>query len=263
MISRFGLHIQKVAVAVLFVSTQPHLIPQTGLSTQNGTPSHPGVLIYKEDFKHGLDNWKLELERPGSIVARNGVLDINVPAGATLWFKPKLQGPLLVEYQAKVIANGGANDRVSDLNCFWMATDPEHPEDIFAVDRHGAFAEYNSLLTYYVGLGGNGNTTTRFRRYIGSPKERPLLPENDLSAQEFLLQPNQMQTIRLLADGNTIAFYRNARRLFFFHDDQPYTQGWFALRTTKSHIQVSNLRIYRLRESPTAHTQEGVNSDGK
>ena len=42
------------------------------------------------------------------------------------------------------------------------------------------FAAYNDLKTYYVGLGGNRNTTTRFRRYIGDPETRPLLPEHDL-----------------------------------------------------------------------------------
>ena len=40
---------------------------------------------------------------------------------------------------------------------------------MFARLRSGTFAEYNDLLTYYVGLGGNRNTTTRFRRYIGDP----------------------------------------------------------------------------------------------
>jgi hypothetical protein len=43
-----------------------------------------------------------------------------------------------------------------------MATDPAAPGDIFAHPRSGAFAGYNSLHTYYVGLGRNGNKTTRF-----------------------------------------------------------------------------------------------------
>jgi hypothetical protein len=42
--------------------------------------------------------------------------------------------------------------------------------------RTGAFADYDTLKTYYVGQGGNGNTSTRFRRYVGRPGERPLLP---------------------------------------------------------------------------------------
>ena len=73
----------------------------------------------------------------------------------------------MIQYEATVVSAGGPNDRVSDLNSFWMATDPRTPEDLFAHDRSGKFAEYNLLDMYYVGLGGNGNTTTRFRRYIG------------------------------------------------------------------------------------------------
>ena len=57
------------------------------------------------------------------------------------------------------------------------------------------FADYNDLKTYYVGLGGNRNTTTRFRRYIGDPATRPLLPEHDLSVADVLLVPNQKQKI--------------------------------------------------------------------
>jgi Domain of unknown function (DUF6250) len=32
------------------------------------------------------------------------------------------------EYQAAAVSAGGPNDRVSDLNCFWMATD-RHSHD--------------------------------------------------------------------------------------------------------------------------------------
>lgn len=42
-----------------------------------------------------------------------------------------------------------------------MANDPQHPDDVFGTPRQGASAEYNSLTTYYVGLGGNGNTEMR------------------------------------------------------------------------------------------------------
>jgi hypothetical protein len=236
-----------LSTALLFAATHLDAAPQAGGTAKNAAPPHRQKLLYREDFRLGLDRWKLELEKPGRITTHDGILDIDVPAGATLWFRPKLKGPVLIEYEAKAVARGGENDRVSDLNCFWMATDPQHPDDIFAVQRHGAFAEYNSLLTYYVGLGGNGNTTTRFRRYIGSPTERPLLPQNDLSDRKFLLQQNKKQKIRLLADGDSIAFYRDAERIFSYTDTHPFTQGWFALRTTKSHIEVSHLRIYQVR----------------
>ena len=83
---------------------------------------------------------------------------------------------MLIRYEATMVQAGGANDRVSDLNAFWMATDARTPGDLFAARRSGKFADYNQLRTYYVGQGGNGNTTTRFRRYIGDTELRPMLP---------------------------------------------------------------------------------------
>jgi hypothetical protein len=207
-------------------------------------------LLYADNFQAGLSNWLVELEKPGRVVAENGVLDIDVPDGATLWFKHELNGPVMIEYEATVISAGGPNDRVSDLNCFWMATDPAAPTNLFANPRHGAFREYNTLLTYYVGLGGNYNTTTRFRRYIGSPTDRPLLPAHDLSAAQYLIQPNRTQKLRLVANGSYIAYYRDQQRLFVMRDHHPYTHGWFALRTTRNHMQVRNLRIYQLQPGP-------------
>jgi hypothetical protein len=127
-----------------------------------------------------------------------------------------------------------------------MATDPRSPAGPLNEPRSGAFAEYNNLFAYYVGLGGNSNTTTRFRRYIGSDAERPLLPENDKSSPDVLLQPNRVQTIRIVADGNLIQYFRDGRRLFEYHDPQPYTHGWFALRTTQSHLRIRHFSVRRL-----------------
>lgn len=208
-----------------------------------------GKVLFADDFVHGLGAWRVEMERPGKVRAEDGVLDIDVPAGATVWFRRRLEGPVMIQYEAKVISAGGANDRVSDLNCFWMASDPAAPKDIFARPRTGAFAEYNSLRMYYVGLGGNGNTTTRFRRYIGDAVERPLLAENDLSVSEHPekgIVSNKWQTITLVADGGLIQYWRDGAKLFEMVDSEPYTSGWFGLRTTKNHMQVRNLRIVRL-----------------
>jgi len=208
-----------------------------------------GKLLYSDDFKDGLGLWRVEMERPGTVTAKDGVLDIDVPAGVTVWFKQELEGPVMISYEATVVSAGGANDRVSDLNSFWMATDPAAPGDIFAHPRSGAFAEYNSLHLYYVGLGGNGNTTTRFRRYIGDTVERPLLPENDLSVKEHPekgIVANKTQTVRLIADGKLIQYWRDNEKIFEMVDPERYTKGWFGIRTTKDHMQVKNLRIVRL-----------------
>jgi hypothetical protein len=62
-----------------------------------------------------------------------------------------------------------------------------------------------------------------------------------------LLTPNHVQTIRIVADGNLIQYFRDGERLFEYRDPQPYTHGWFALRTTQSHLRIRHFRVNRLR----------------
>ena len=195
--------------------------------------------LHADDFTHGLGQWRIELEKPGAVAAKNGVLSIDVPAGCTVWFRPELSGPVLIQYEAAAIQAGGPHDRVSDLNAFWMATDA-------TMVRSGKFADYNSLRTYYVGQGGNTNTTTRFRRYIGDPVLRPLLPEHDLGDPSVMLKPNVRQLIQLVAMGPRIQYWAAGRRIFDFNDPDPYTRGRFAFRTTQSHLEIRNFEVWRI-----------------
>ena len=206
-----------------------------------------GDVIFADDFKGGLSNWVVELEQGGNVQVSDGAMDIDVPAGCTVWLKRPLAGPLMIEYDAVVISAGGRNDRVSDLNCFWMATDARSPNDLFAAHRSGKFSDYDQLLAYYVGLGGNGNTTTRFRRYIGQQNNRPLLPEHDLLDPPHMIAANVSQRLRLVAAGNLIQFYRDDERIFEMRDPSPYTRGHFAFRTVSNHMRVSHFRVRRLR----------------
>ena len=200
-------------------------------------------LLHSDDFAN-LDRWVIEAEHADArVTVHDGALDIDTPAGITLWFEPRLEGPLEIEFEATAVAEGGPNDEVSDLNVFWMASNRDGSAPF---GRTGRFEDYNDLVTYYVGLGGNRNTTTRFRRYIGDAERRPLLPEHDLTSPDVLLVPETKQKITLMADRNRIEYKRDGRALFQFDDPQPYTQGWFALRTTKSHLRIERLRIRRL-----------------
>ncbi|WP_199560069.1 DUF6250 domain-containing protein [Sphingomonas psychrotolerans] len=187
--------------------------------------------------------WKIEAEQAAFVTFGAGI-DIETPAGLSLWYTRELRGPVAITFEALAVSEGGADDSVSDLNAFWMARDPGvRGGSIFAGKRSGAFAEYDDLKTYYVGIGGNRNTTTRFRRYVGAPGNRPLLPGHDLKGVENLLVPNRWTQVRLIADGRHIAVERDGRRIFALEDAKPYRRGWFALRTTKSHLRIRNLRI--------------------
>jgi hypothetical protein len=192
-----------------------------------------------------LSHWQVEQMPGGSVRTEQDALVIEDSAGCTVWYREKLTAPVEISYDVTVVSRGGPNDRVSDVNCFWMAQDPKAPDTCpFAAGhgRSGKFADYDSLLTYYVGMGGNTNTTTRFRRYDGTVA-RPLLPEHDLQAPEFLLQPNRTYRIKLVARDGVAEFWRDGEKLFSFTDPTPLTQGWFALRTVKSHLEIRNLQV--------------------
>lgn len=176
---------------------------------------------------------------PGGRVAIDGAdrLEIEDAAGCTVWWREQLRVPCVIRYELTVVADGGPHDRVSDANCFFLATDPRAPHGCpFApgYGRSGRFEDYDSLRTYYVGMGGNTNTTTRFRRY-GGDGTKPLLPEHDLQAPDYLLEPNRAYRIeiRITADG-LVEYRRDGKRVFSWRDPQPLTEGWFAFRTVKS-----------------------------
>jgi Domain of unknown function (DUF6250) len=220
-------------------------------------PFSLGKRLFSDDFQSGPAilsagknaRWIAELEKPGKVDARGGLLSIDVPAGCTVWFRPELQSPVMIQYEARMVKASGPNDRVSDLNAFWMATD-SRSADLFAVPRSGKFADYNQLRTYYAGQGGNTNTTTRFRRYIGDAIDRPILPENDLRSPDVLLEPNVWQTVQLVAMGNRIQYYRDGRLIFDFTDPAPYTHGRFGFRTTTSHVELRNFAVYQIAPRP-------------
>lgn len=202
-----------------------------------------GKLLYKDDFNSGLDNWVIEApSTPDSRVAiENNKLIIDVDGGATVWLDKKLSGNIMIEYQRKVLMEGGKNDRLSDLNQFWMATDPRN-SDLFT--RSGVFSEYDSLLMYYVGVGGNYNSTTRFRKYTGDGQR---VLHNDLQEQEYLLEPNKEYTIQIVVYNGLTSFSLNGEELFSFQDPDPLQEGYFGFRTVKSRQAIEKLRIYQLK----------------
>ena len=222
-------------------------MPGLSVGASEEAPYAIGELLFQDDFRSGTAKWVSELENGGTVEAKEGAMTIDVPAGATVWFKPLIEGPVMIEYHATVIKADGPNDRVSDLNCFWMGRDARSPGDIFGTKRSGKFSDYDQLRCYYVGLGGNSNTTTRFRRYIGEKQNRPLRPEHDRQKPEDLIVPNASQRLRMIAFGPLIRFYRDDRQLFELQDAEPYTSGWFAFRTVTSHLVIRDFKVFRLR----------------
>ncbi len=127
-------------------------------------------------LRRGLGQWVAELQDGGTVTASHGVLEIDVPSGATVWFKQRLEGPYAIEYTATPVSEGGVNDRVSDLD-FWNAVDVRSPDDLFATPRGGALAEYDYLKTYYVGYGSGPHRALPDRGLPGVAAVQPLLKE--------------------------------------------------------------------------------------
>jgi hypothetical protein len=190
--------------------------------------------------------WVVEQMPGGAVKFADGALEIEDRGGCTVWYKTKLTAPVEIEYDVTVVAKGGLTDRVSDVNCFWMADEARTAADATLMaprKRSGKFSEYDSLLTYYVGMGGNNNTTTRFRRYDGTAA-RPLLAEHDLRAPEVLLTPNATYHIRLVARDGQAEFWRDGKRILSFKDPEPLKSGWFGIRTVNSHLRISGFRVH-------------------
>lgn len=191
------------------------------------------------------EDWVVEQQAGGTVVWSDHGLTISDRAGCTVWFREPLRAPFRIRYLATV--NGGDGRGPSDLNCFWMATDPRSPGDFFstATGRDGAFASYDLLRTYYVGCGGNGNTTTRFRRYDGQGL-KPLLPEHDISAPEAMLEAGRSYQIEITveASGRT-TWSRDGVTWFDFTDPEPLREGHFGFRTVWSRLTITDFVIER------------------
>lgn len=197
----------------------------------------------RDAFRGGLAAWVVEQQPGGTVEAKDGVLTITDRAGCTVWWRERLQAPLVIRYTATM--KGDA--RVSDLNCFWMAVDPQRPDDLFAPGhgRDGRFGTYDTLATYYVGCGGNGNTTTRFRRYDGHGA-RPLLPQHDLKEPAALLEAERTYRVEITvdADGRT-TWARDGVVWFTYVDPEPLRSGWFGFRTVDSRIEIRDFDVER------------------
>ena len=202
--------------------------------------------VARDAFDGDLSRWVVEQQPGGTVTVKDGALVIDDAGGCTVWWRQKLKAPVKISYRAKV--TGG--ERVSDLNCFWMATDArtEALGDFFAKGngRDGVFAHYDGLKTYYVGCGGNGNTTTRFRRYDGKGA-RPLLPEHDRKDKAALLEGGREYRIEIVVtkDGRT-TWARDGVVFFDYADPEPLREGWFGLRTVWSRIEVRDFVVERL-----------------
>ena len=190
--------------------------------------------------------WRVESEAPDYRVTFSGdTCEITAPKGLTLWRKEKMRQDMTVEYDVYV-----TNDRLSDMNCFWMASDPK-AKDIWAREkwRNGIFLRCYTLQMYYLGYGGNYNKTTRFRRYNGDEagvddaSKRPAILKEYTDAAH-LLKPDHWYHVKVESKQNHTRFFIDGECIVDYFDPQPLTSGWFGFRTTLSRTRITNFKSY-------------------
>lgn len=200
------------------------------------------------DAKSFKKYWHVESESPDyKVTFRGDTATIVAPKGLTLWRNEKMSGNTTIEYDAMICDNGQPGDRLSDLNCFWMASDPKNPDNIRAREgwRKGVFVNCYSLQLYYLGYGGNHNSTTRFRRYDGDEggvtdaAKRPQILKEYTDAAH-LLKPNKWYHIKITNRGGRVQYFIDGERLVDFRDPSPRTSGWFGFRTTAARARIAN-----------------------
>jgi hypothetical protein len=163
-------------------------------------------------------------------------------AGMTVWLQQPLHGAYRIEFLRQVLVAGEANDRLSDMNVFWAA---HEPGSAALNARDGVLESYDSLVTYYVGMGGNGNTTTRFRHYDGSA-ERPLLGERLHAAD--LLEAGRIYRIRIDVNAGATEYWVDDRQLFSQALAKLPAPGYFGFRSVWSRQAISRFSVQALQE---------------
>lgn len=224
----------------------------------------PGAVLASDDFRHGSEAWRIEQQSPDSRVqAQNGILDLQAPSGLTLWYRQPFSGSYEIQFTAIPVKASfpGYPDRVSDLNLFWNATTASGG-DPGARKADGTLNTYDDLRLYYLGFGANGNRTTRLRRYDGTAA-RPQVAgyaEPELATSDDRLGPLpdfaklkdgeavhiRVQSISSPQGATQLRVLANEHPVFAWSDPNPYRQGWLALRTTTSHLRISDFRVIRL-----------------
>lgn len=202
-----------------------------------------------------LKDWTIE-DHSGEvqIITSGDTLEITSPKGLTLWYNRRLTGDYEISYRVKMLMQGGKYDRLSDLNCFWAANDPEHPDNLFARSkwRNGIFQRYKTLSLLYVGYGGNHNSTTRFRRYFAKAADtsdaiaRPVIKE--YTDKAHLLLPNKWYYIQIRVEKGVTTYRINGEELFRLPVKGNEGDGYFGLRLLENHVLFTGFQVKDLKQ---------------
>lgn len=199
-----------------------------------------GKLVAAISFGNSLDSnlWQADMlhNSHNRVFTQQDTLWLNCADGVTVWLKKSLPQSYIISFDRGFPSDtSGANYRLSDVNLFWQAT----PTD--TANRSGKLEGYDRWRLYYAGIGGNYNSTTRFRKYDGSGN-RLLLQE--YTQPNYLLQPNTVYHCTLVVKPPLTQLWVNNQLWFSYTDAQPLQHGLFGIRSTKSHQWITNFNIW-------------------
>jgi hypothetical protein len=194
------------------------------------------AIVFSDEFQRfDAQSWAVESEagdasRAVRTASRALVLDAS--RGLTVWLRKQLIGHYEISFTRTIPGDG----RLSDMNFFWEAQLPA------GFTQSGKLEDYDKLRLFYAGVGGNTNSTTRFRYYDGSG-ERKLLQE--YTASEYLLKAKHPYRIRIVVDAQGTRLFVDDRQYFSAPGPQA-GGGYFGLRTTQSRQKIENFAVRRI-----------------
>jgi hypothetical protein len=208
-----------------------------GLLALDGRAAPPGPVLVRDDFRtFDARRWRVEAEKGDPREAasvKDGSLLLDSRGGLTVWLTQPLDGHYEIAWTCTVLDEGKPGDRVSDMNMFWQAQ-VDRP-------RSGKLEDYDRVPMFYAGIGGNHNTTSRFRRLDGSGERRLLQEYTD---QPWLLRANHPYRVRIVVDGAGTRLYVDDVQYFASRDR--VGAGLFGLRTTLSRQRIADFTVVRL-----------------
>jgi hypothetical protein len=192
--------------------------------------------LVQDDFtRFDPQAWAVEAEAGDAALAAtvaSGSLMLKADRGLTVWLRRLLLGHYEISFTRTVLAPG----RLSDLNFFWEAQLPP------GFTHSGKLEQYDALQLFYAGIGGNSNSTTRFRYYDGSG-QRKLLQE--YTAPAYLLKAGHPYRVRIVVDAHGTRLHVDDRE-YFSAAGPLLGGGYFGFRTTQSLQKVEDFKVRRV-----------------
>jgi hypothetical protein len=213
-----------------------------------------GETLFSDSFNGDLSNWSFEMQAPSTSTIQiiDNQLDMTTfGGGTTVWFLQKLEGSVMIEYNATALPIGGVADSVSDINSFWMLTDLKNPDDIQAdsAARGGSFSNYHKLPGYYVGLGAGRNERTTFKKHDMSGNG-VRIDWGLLTDEHYLITPSFPHKIQLVycdgPDSGLVQYICDDSLYFEKWDTDPCRSGWFAFRGWNTNVRYDNFVVHRI-----------------